>query len=134
MTPQMIFDKVVDHLYTQGKPASDASGCLYRHASEDGNLACAVGALIQDHEYESSMERRGVNYILDTYPQLQHLKENTDLLYDLQRSHDGSVVGEKEGNPEFNWDALSVSLSHTATRHNLSTDVLNQHVAKRRGK
>lgn len=54
MTEQEIFDKVVRHLYAQGKPAVEGEGnCRYR--THDG-MSCAVGCLIPDDCYNPLME------------------------------------------------------------------------------
>jgi hypothetical protein len=90
MTNQEIFDKVVNHLLTQGKPAMEDGRCKYRAA---GGLRCAVGCLIPDGVYRPSFE--GIS--VDSVPILLALSEvgiprngdTTELLRKLQRTHDG---------------------------------------------
>lgn len=54
MTDQELFDRVVTHLRTQGRPAKDGWGvCNYR--APDG-CKCAIGALIPDETYDEVFE------------------------------------------------------------------------------
>ena len=53
-----VFDRVADHLLSQGKRSTDRNGCLYR--TEDG-LRCAVGCLISDEYYSELLERHDVH-------------------------------------------------------------------------
>lgn len=63
MNHQDLFDKVADHLLTQGARSinlidvSGDMGCAYR--GEDG-LKCAIGALIPDEFYSRHIEGKGV--------------------------------------------------------------------------
>lgn len=53
MTNLQIFDKVCNHLMTQGTPAQNsASQCRYR----TGGLQCAAGCLIADEHYRLGLE------------------------------------------------------------------------------
>ncbi len=91
MTPQEIFDKVVNHLRAQGAKSEmdspvDGPICAYRG---EGGLMCAVGCLIPDSDYRSGMENISA----------QHLAlfrawspSDRDLLRDLQHVHDSSSV------------------------------------------
>lgn len=54
---QKTFDHVVKHLLTQGEPSVSGPVCLYRHE----NLMCAVGCLIDDKNYEGSLEGKKAN-------------------------------------------------------------------------
>lgn len=47
------FDAVVDHLYTQGRPAKNGNLCAYRSAE---GLSCAVGCRIPDEVYDAVFE------------------------------------------------------------------------------
>lgn len=88
MKAQTVFDKVVRHLHKQGKRAfqDNAVGgaCLYR--TKEG-LTCAVGCLIPEEAYHSSMEGKNVTAILDFMPKYF---EHVDLLEELQNVHDSS--------------------------------------------
>jgi hypothetical protein len=93
MTQQEIFDKVTMHLLRQGKKsqsAGDNTTCLYR--GPDGT-SCAVGCLIKDEFYFSSLENLGV----DTTEVIEALRQSgvmgasfssLGLLNDLQKLHD----------------------------------------------
>lgn len=94
MTPdetaaQVIFDKVVRHLFTQGQQSigydEEAPVCLYRGPN---GMMCAVGALIPDEVYKPSMENIWVGRLIDKEPQLAHLKPHWKLLSALQDAHD----------------------------------------------
>lgn len=64
LTMQEIFDKVVNHMLTQGKrsavqrPYLTSQACLYR--GPDG-LKCAVGCLIPDSEYSTAFDDPDIN-------------------------------------------------------------------------
>jgi hypothetical protein len=55
MTTQEIFDTVVNHLFTQGRPAIDDSTGYCKYLSKSG-LKCAVGCLIKPEHYHPEME------------------------------------------------------------------------------
>jgi hypothetical protein len=104
MTPQQILDKVTDHLFTQGI-ASKTVGventhiCAYR--GENGT-SCAVGCLIPDEDYQADMENVRIDEIVGQRPRFlpldpipvvfnnlpDYIRNNIDLLTDLQRVHD----------------------------------------------
>lgn len=52
---QVIFDRIVKHLYKQGKQSRSSSGlsCMYR--GEEG-CSCAIGRLISDKQYCAALE------------------------------------------------------------------------------
>jgi hypothetical protein len=51
---QEVFDRVVTHLRTQGKPSKDVTGsCSYRGIN---GTSCAVGCLIDDEFYDPELE------------------------------------------------------------------------------
>lgn len=53
-TSQEVFDYIIKHLRNQGERATDnKNGCVYR---SDRGLACAIGCLIPDSEYNEFME------------------------------------------------------------------------------
>jgi hypothetical protein len=89
MTNQEIFDKVVHHLLTQGKPALEGGSCRYRTA--DG-LKCAIGCLITDDAYDASLEGRGIVFtnVLNALTQsgIPVTEDNGGLLIRLQSLHD----------------------------------------------
>jgi len=87
-TAQEVFDQVVTHLLTQNqrsylaKQDGVVSTCAYRG---DGGLACAVGCLLDDEEYDPSLEGRGLAYVFDRAPRLA---PHTRQLQALQQVHD----------------------------------------------
>lgn len=81
---QSLFDRVVEHLYKQGRQAMSAAagGCAYRG---DNGLKCAVGCLIADEHYDPRMEggsptRRDEYRILDAEVSVTSDFVNTALL------------------------------------------------------
>ena len=81
-----IFHKVRTHLLTQLERSATSSGfCMYRGPN---NLKCAVGCLIQDNEYEESMENVCAENLSFGFPQLQHLAQHAEILEKLQKIHD----------------------------------------------
>lgn len=117
-TEQEIFNHVVDHLWSQGRPAKDARGnCLYRL----GNLKCAVGALIPDEIYTKDMEDISVDVLAswDSEGKIKlppEIPAYTALLLDLQLAHDYIRC-----NPDgtFISPELDENLAIIAARHNL---------------
>ena len=91
MTEQEIFDKVVTHLFAQGKPAKDidGEGCMYR--APDG-CKCAVGCLIPDDIYHPRMEWNDIRKIVLHYSELQNLLPHLPMLMALQNIHDRDCV------------------------------------------
>lgn len=86
---QEIFDLVVEHLFTQGRPACQDDGrCRYRMA---GGLRCAIGALIPDElykeEFEGASAYRLVYKLFDL--EIADWREHEELLAQLQNVHDG---------------------------------------------
>lgn len=86
LTDQQIFDKVVNHLRTQGY----AGSCSYR--TPDGKK-CAIGCLIDDEHYSPKFE----GYTAEWEPISSALrasgiptdsKKTCDLLLNLQQIHD----------------------------------------------
>ena len=85
MTAQEVFDKVVNHLRTQGKRAIDAEGyCVYR--APDG-CKCAAGCLIPDADYKPEYEKHTVWNIEHVFERLG-LSEHMRLIAGLQGIHD----------------------------------------------
>lgn len=121
MEAQEIFDKVVIHLDTQGRRASDPgiAGCFYR--TPDG-LSCAVGCLIPDNEYKPEMECGSVYALVRSFPRVPSIAAvapNVDLLYSLQIVHDSS----------YNWEnrlTMVMKLEAVADRFMLDTKVLDK--------
>lgn len=89
---QETFDRVMDHLRKQGRPAIHVGTCRYR---ERGNK-CAIGALIPDEEYRRRMEGlgAGATMILDAIPGAG--SEDGSFLRALQLIHDGAATDHSE--------------------------------------
>lgn len=120
MNEQKIFDKVVDHLFTQNEQAIDVDGnCYYR--APDG-CKCAVGALISDSAYRTGMEKQNVYGLKELfYKSLpQYILDNTNLLNDLQDAHDNAGQVWVGG-------YLYNKLWNIAKKHNLNRDVLDKY-------
>lgn len=119
MTPQEIFDKVVNHLRAQNSKAmgpntevhganttmayrADKMICMYR--APDGKK-CAAGCLIQDDEYSEWMEgisMDGVIYHPRCPPSLyERLREHLNLIAWVQSIHDTNIVDQWESSLEF---------------------------------
>lgn len=106
-TAQELFDTVVAHLRKQNAKAmrtlsgyanSCASGCAYR---ADNGYTCAIGCLLPDDVYTSTMENNGIDTLLDGSFQLPadlraEFIDNQDLLRSLQTTHDGYRVDQWE--------------------------------------
>lgn len=113
---QEVFDIVVNHLFTQGRPAYDGvQGCMYR--APDG-LRCAVGVLIPDDLYDPEFETNSSDKVIhDLFKSgLADWREHEKLLLALQDAHDNSLrtlVG------YFNTAALRTQLLKVAAEFSL---------------
>jgi hypothetical protein len=93
MTKQRIFNKVVNHLLTQGKKSVDGDHC--RYYSQNGNK-CAVGCLIGKKYYKAGMEGMTVGTLIDSYKLPDYFATHLKLLDRLQRIHDDLPVEQWE--------------------------------------
>lgn len=127
MTAQEVFDKVVNHLYTQGRPAKeDGKSCRYRGPN---GTKCAVGCLIPDDEYRPIMEYKivcSINRMIDQHlieaPVTKKLiGEHENMLSDLQLVHDQFVKLNKDGT--FNKIDLKKQLTEVAKRYKLQLNI-----------
>lgn len=97
LTEQQIFDKVVTHLFTQGRKAGFPpllnGKLICRYRTPEG-LSCAAGCLIKDEHYTPSLEGHTVN---NSYVRLALTKSGVGggggggvgpLLCALQHTHD----------------------------------------------
>ena len=101
MELQQIFDKVSNHLLTQNRKSlgtSSGSSCAYRGVM---GATCAVGCLIPDNEYLSSMEGQSIDadevwaILFPIVKAGKHVRGiKFDLLEDLQHLHDFNSVPE----------------------------------------
>jgi hypothetical protein len=90
-----IFKYVVDHLRKQGcQSLVDHEGnCAYRGK---GGAMCAVGVLIADDEYDPTWEGSGIDQLVEKSllppPLMERIKQNLEMLIDLQNLHDACFV------------------------------------------
>ena len=120
-TNQETFEIVAKHLITQGKVSLGPTGinCAYRG---DNGTKCAVGCLIPDEKYSSSLEGFSIQkYKYATFDGainitalMQELGYDLKLLKSLQGVHDN--------NPCSDW---SDALRSVASRFGLNTRVLD---------
>ena len=123
MKPQVIFNKVVRHLFKQNKKCVNEDGaCVYRGPN---NTKCAVGALIPNRLYNEEMETEGVAFVFRRNEEVAELigRTNVDLLSSLQEMHDDAILTVKN---TFNKRLLKKKLEYVAKNNNLSTKVLNE--------
>lgn len=117
-TAQEVFDTVACHLLTQGRRSTSRRG-LCRYRGEDG-LRCAIGCLIPDELYDSSIEGLGVRLAVGStslYTILEEVGvvEHLNLLSALQAVHDDRAA-------EGWW----LELVEVAEWFGLSTQVLDE--------
>lgn len=119
MTPQAVFNKVVNGLRKQGRKSVSETeivngkpACMYRG---DNKTRCAVGQLIRNSEYKPWMESSAFHFILSQdCPHICHkslkvrLRPHADLIDALQKVHDNADVAE--------WE---VEFKQTASRYDL---------------
>ena len=113
---QEIFDLVVEHLFTQGRPAYDGNrGCMYR--THDG-LRCAVGVLIPDDFYDPAFEKNIAATVIQELfdADLADWREHEYLLNALQLAHDKCL---RDPDGTFNTTDLARRLRNTAARFSL---------------
>ena len=119
LSKQEIFDKCAVHLMTQGKkamkPDTPDQSCMYR--APDGTK-CAVGVLIPDHLYTSSMEGNSVPGLFQDFaPEMSMAgldPGDMTFLQELQLIHD-----------EYQPESWRRQLVYLADYFDLSTAVLN---------
>lgn len=124
MKPQIIFDKVVRHLFKQNKKCVDpeTKKCLYRGPN---NTKCAIGALIPDSIYEDCMENKRASVLIGRFERVGDIikPENCSLADSLQQVHDEAKMTKKN---TFDKKHLRSSLENVAKHYNLSTKVLSE--------
>ncbi len=96
LTNQTAFEIMVNHLLNQGEKSYDNSTlatCVYRNP--DG-LKCAIGAILPDELYNSTMENKLAHALIKDYPAIGKLWENLsiNLLAKMQYIHDSRNVDE----------------------------------------
>jgi len=118
-TEQETFDTVVTHLASMTHRAIDADEtCMYR--APDGNK-CAVGCLISDDEYRSTMEGSRINAVKYMLPSFSdNYGSHVDLLTALQIVHDNGKNWSEE-----NRDLMKQRLKNVAHEFILSPDIID---------
>lgn len=112
-TEQEVFDQVATHLLTQNEQSSINRGatgevfCRYRA----GDLMCAAGCLIDDNEYNETLEGEGWHGLVQ---QGIAPKEHETLINSLQEIHDETVVN--------NWFS---ELKDLAFNYGLNTNLID---------
>lgn len=107
MNRQEIFDKVLDHLRTQGKPAVESIKGICQYLTNDGRK-CAIGCLIP--EGSTAFNTKGnVNVLLERNPELKELwgvnsDNDVEFLLTMQGVHDNQSNWNDEGfNAKGEW-------------------------------
>lgn len=114
-TKQEVFDKVVNHLRTQGCKSADSNGrCLYRGPN---GTKCAVGCLIEDSDYTESLEDRTVSFLVENTHVLDNYKEQQNLLARMQTIHDNYKIQDWEN--RFQNAASDYNVEYTAPEPSL---------------
>lgn len=123
LSAQGFFNKIAEHLITQGRPATSGGRsrqCKYRGPN---GLMCAAGVVIPDDRFVSGMETKSVSseIILDRVPEIAPFKP---VLIRLQGIHDDENLwdwpeGEDNG-PTFNLPKLRGELRRVADRFSLA--------------
>jgi hypothetical protein len=98
MKAQELFDKVVSFMIKQGKPSYKAGTCMYRGPE---GTKCAVGCVLTDHYYRTNMEEMGIDNLIKKFILPKFIKNNKDLLRDLQNAHDSNAFSYGENNKNF---------------------------------
>ena len=113
MTAQEIFNRIAEHLRTQGRPALDEAGdCVYRGPN---GLRCAIGAIIPDYKYRRSFEHKTINTLLPRH--FPRWIKHEELLSDLQELHDNAEIRTTAG--LFHKRKLTSGLRAIARKHSL---------------
>lgn len=127
---QEAFNYVVRGLLSQAHPSAEtrlgATGCIYRSGE---NIRCAVGWLIPESMYSSSMEHMGIDEVLDNFPALGgsfklSLFTKEELML-LQQYHDDAAIKFcREGNLASDWQRfIREALANFASDANLKMEV-----------
>lgn len=113
LTKQQIYDKVKKHLLKQGEKSMVSDRCMYRTQRGGKILKCALGCIIQEKDYDSSIE--GISPLTYSFTSsrvdklwsilpMKRNEENSIFLTNLQRIHDLNA-------PEL-WEQSLKSFAH----------------------
>lgn len=134
MTPQIIFDQAVEHLFKQGGPSIDffSGACLYRHPST--GRKCVVGFFIPDESYHATMDKGPQGNSLDVYCLVNSFstdvpswfEDHTPLLASLQVAHDAEECRSATEDGGWNVPALRDFLLDIASEHALDPSAVDR--------
>ena len=120
MTPQKIFNTVINHLYTQKKKSFSFSNNVCQYKTSEG-LKCAIGCLIPDEIYIKEMDEDSwiIKKFSRRFESLSYFTEgnNTDLLDRLQKIHDEASTSDDR--VTFLLKDLAAELNKVAKEFNL---------------
>jgi hypothetical protein len=102
MTKREVFDRVREHLLTQGQRCSLDGACYYRLSTPTQELRCAVGCLIADEHYSHALEGYGprvprVREVLSKSGVPMDEPGVCSMLEELQSLHDENPIDSWEG-------------------------------------
>lgn len=115
MTAQEVFDTAVAGVIKQGGPAVINGNCKYRTSF---GRKCAVGHLLTDDIYLSSMEGRPIGSLLYIYSELKFLSQHAELLESLQKAHDYMLY-------DYELGSFKEKARQIAKQYSLKTTVLD---------
>jgi len=124
MLKQTILDYVFPALLEQGKPSMLNGKCSYRAGTHAEPLKCAVGFLIDDDLYDSTMENKSSRYLkwyccTNNPIWQQAFREEDEFLAELQECHDSAAVDSLYESSSF-ITLFTQYVKELATKHNLS--------------
>src|SRR5688572_22787664 len=123
MTRQEMFDTAARGVIAQGRASCQGYGCLYRLKAGGKVVAkCGVGHLIPDELYDQEMEGFSVQKLQGRYPGL--LRNEHDLLRDIQRAHAGAAIVSAYGSPFLS--SFRKRMRDVACTHGLDASVLDE--------
>ena len=103
-TDRDVFEFIKNHLLTQGQRSLMDNEMTCAYFGVEGKK-CAVGALIREDIYHSSIEEKPVNHSLvqsAITKSVPNWKINTEMLCELQSIHDGKSM--------YDWEMVSWKL------------------------
>ena len=120
METQEIFDRVVQHLRQQGRPALNTKGSCSMYRADNG-LMCAVGCLIKEEFYTEELEfheasEPTVVEAINNSLGCTLSEEQLDLLSSLQNLHDDTTRQQP---------ISEIGLKEIAKEHNLTYETLD---------
>jgi hypothetical protein len=119
---QVLFNKVVTHLFHQGERAISEDGkyCVYQRKKGRRVLKCAIGSIIEPKKYRPEIEKANVLALLRKCPEVipKPYRKYDLFLRDLQYAHD-------DENYWLSEDAMKTCLRGLARRHEVDDSILD---------